>query len=125
MSGRLRQVLLYNQQSIYIYAYKCLCQCVGKVYYPNVNCGYFDMLGPIITENDPQFFAPWVTSAHQSWKKSEALLSSQNFWYLLITFAHSLGSNQEQQNIGPDIDPNRYSDSTPVIIFISSYLTLS
>ena len=31
--------LLYNQQSIYIYAYKCLCQCVGKVYYyPNVNC---------------------------------------------------------------------------------------
>ena len=25
-----RQVLLYNQQSIYIYACKCLCQCVGK-----------------------------------------------------------------------------------------------
>ena len=23
-------VLLYNQQSIYIYAYTCLCQCVGK-----------------------------------------------------------------------------------------------
>ena len=39
LSGRLRQVLLYNQQSIYIYAYKCLCQCVGKVYYPNVNFG--------------------------------------------------------------------------------------
>ena len=39
LSGRLRQVLMYNQQSIYIYAYKCLCQCVGKVYYPNVNCG--------------------------------------------------------------------------------------
>ena len=31
LSGRLRQVLLYTQQSIYIYAYKCLCQCVGKV----------------------------------------------------------------------------------------------
>ena len=30
-SGRLRQVLLYNRQSIYLYAYKCLCQCVGKV----------------------------------------------------------------------------------------------
>ena len=39
LSGRLRQVLLYNQQSIYIFAYKGLCQCVGKVYYPIVNCG--------------------------------------------------------------------------------------
>ena len=37
--GHLRKVLLYNQQSIYIYAYRCLCQCVGKVNYPNVNCG--------------------------------------------------------------------------------------
>ena len=73
LSGRLRQVLLYNQKSIYIYAYKCLCQCVGKVYNPNINCGEFDMLGPIVSENDPPFFAPWVTSAHQSWKKSEAL----------------------------------------------------
>ena len=53
LSGRLRQVLLYNQQSINIYAYRCLCQCVGKVYYPNVNCVLFDMLGPIISENDP------------------------------------------------------------------------
>ena len=55
LSGRLRQILLYNQQSIFKYAYKCLCQCVVKVYYPNVNCGYFDMLGPIISENDPPF----------------------------------------------------------------------
>ena len=47
-SGRLRQILLHNQQSIYIYAYRCLCPCVGRVYYPNVNCGKFDMLGPII-----------------------------------------------------------------------------
>ena len=31
------------------------------------------MLRPIISENDPQFFAPWVTLAHQSRKKSEAL----------------------------------------------------
>ena len=36
LSGRLRQVLLYNQKSIYIYAYQCLCQSVGKVYYPLV-----------------------------------------------------------------------------------------
>ena len=39
LSGRLRQILLYDQQSIYIYAYKCMCQCVAKVYYPNVHCG--------------------------------------------------------------------------------------
>ena len=32
------------------------------------------MFGPIIPENDPPFFAPWVTSAHQYWKKSEALV---------------------------------------------------
>ena len=37
----------------------CLCKCVGKVYYPNyINCGEFDMLGPIISENDPPLFAP-------------------------------------------------------------------
>ena len=44
MSGRLRQVLLYTQQAIYIYAYKCLCQCVGKVYYPNVICVYCSLI---------------------------------------------------------------------------------
>ena len=48
LSGCLKQVLLYNQQSIYIYAYKCLCQCVVKVYYPNSNFVLFDMLEPII-----------------------------------------------------------------------------
>ena len=51
-----------QNKSIYIYAYKCLCQCVGKVYYPNVNCGKFDLLRPIISENDPPFIAPWVTT---------------------------------------------------------------
>ena len=30
------------------------------------------MFGPIISENDPPFFDPWVTLAHQSWKQSEA-----------------------------------------------------
>ena len=39
LNGPLRQVLLYNQQWVYIYAYKCLCQCVVKVYYQNVNRG--------------------------------------------------------------------------------------
>ena len=39
LSGCLRQVLLFIQHSIYIYAFKCLCQCVGKVYNPSVNFG--------------------------------------------------------------------------------------
>ena len=43
LSGRLRQDLLYNQQAIYINAYKCLCQCVGsKVYFRLV----WSCLGP-------------------------------------------------------------------------------
>ena len=42
-----------------------VCVSVGKVYYTNVNFGKVDMLGPSISENDPPFFASWVTSAHQ------------------------------------------------------------
>ena len=68
LSGGLRQILLYNQQSIYIYAYKCLCQCVGKVYYPNVDCSVW-YAWALHLENDPPFFAPWVISAYRSWKK--------------------------------------------------------
>ena len=44
----------------------CVSVYVGKVFFPNVDCGKFDMLGPIISENDPPFFASWVTSAHHS-----------------------------------------------------------
>ena len=32
------------------------------------------MLGPIISENDPPFFSPWVTSANQSWKNLKPCL---------------------------------------------------
>ena len=64
---------MISSWSIYIYAYKSLCRCVGRIFYPHVNWGQFDMLGPIISENDPPFFASWVTFAHQSWTKSEAL----------------------------------------------------
>ena len=40
LSGRLRQVLLYNKESIYIICIQVsVNQCAGKVYYPNVNCG--------------------------------------------------------------------------------------
>ena len=47
------------------------------------------MLRPIISENDPPFFAPWVTSAHQFWKKSEALSLTfvmLNIFYILHCF---------------------------------------
>ena len=68
LSGLLRQVLLYNQQSVYIYAYKCLCQCMGKVYLWVVWYAWAHHF-----RKWPIIFASWVTSAHQSWKKSEAL----------------------------------------------------
>ena len=39
------------------------------------------MLGPIISENGPSFFAPWVTSSNQSQKQEgqEALNRSPEF----------------------------------------------
>ena len=43
------------------------------------------MLGPIISENDPPFFAPWVTLALQSCKKSEALIHKKKFLKLVNT----------------------------------------
>ena len=46
---------------------------VGKVYYTNVNCGQFDMLGPIISENDPPFFCSMGHFGPPILKKSEAL----------------------------------------------------
>ena len=30
-----------------------------------------------------------------------------DFWCLLITFANSLDPDQDRQNVGPDLDPNR------------------
>ena len=57
LSGSLRQVLLYNQQSI-------LCQCVGK-YTTQISTVASLIHWPNISENGPPFFAPWVTLAHQ------------------------------------------------------------
>ena len=34
-------------------------------------------------------------------------LASRNFCCLLITFANRLGPDQDRQNVGPDLDPNR------------------
>ena len=35
---------------------------------------------------------------------------SGDFCRLLITFANSLDPDQEQQNVGPDLDPNHQDD---------------
>ena len=36
-----------------------------------------------------------------------SFLASGDFWHLLITFANSLDPDQDRQNVGPDLDPNR------------------
>ena len=36
-----KNLTLIKNKNVYLtasHAYKCLCQCVGKAYYPNVNC---------------------------------------------------------------------------------------
>ena len=35
-----------------------------------------------------------------------SFLASRDFCCLLITFANRLGPDQDQQNVGPDLDPN-------------------
>ena len=35
-----------------------------------------------------------------------SFLVSHNFCHLLLTFANSLNPDQDQQNVGPDLDPN-------------------
>ena len=46
----------------------------------------FDLLGPIISENDPPFFAPWVTWPTNLEKKSDALI----LMFLLCTRSFTL-----------------------------------
>ena len=38
---------------------------------------------------------------------SLSFLASDNFCCLLITFPNSLDPDQDRQNVGPDLDPNR------------------
>ena len=40
-------------------------------------------------------------------KRLELILANSDFHCLLITFANSLGPDQDQQNVSPDLDPNR------------------
>ena len=67
LSGHLRQVLLYNQQSIYIYMHTRICVSVWVKYTTQMSTVVsLICLGPPFHENDPTCFAAWVTSAHQS-----------------------------------------------------------
>ena len=36
-----------------------------------------------------------------------SLFASSDFYSLLITFANSVDQDQDRQNVGPDLDPNR------------------
>ena len=44
-------------------------------------------------------------------------LASSDFCCLLITFANSLDQDQDQQNVGPDLGPNRFTLYTTDRIF--------
>ena len=45
------------------------------------------------------------------------LPSSSDFYRLLITFASSLYQDQDQQNVGSDLDPNRLTLLRCFILF--------
>ena len=41
------------------------------------------------------------------WNVSVSFPASGDFCHLLIIFANSLDPDQDRQNVGPDLDPNR------------------
>ena len=80
LSGCLRLVLLYNQQSIYIYAYKCLCQCEGKAYYPNAQMFSLICLGPSFQKMTHHFLlngSLWPTNLEKIWSPADHVLLSR------------------------------------------------
>ena len=46
-----------------------------------------------------------------------SFLASTEFCCLLITFTNSLDPNQDQQNVGPDLDPNCLT----LIVFLKEF----
>ena len=48
-------------------------------------------------------------------------LASSNFSHLLITFANSLDPDQDQQNVGPDLDPTIVGFDT-LTVFLKEFL---
>ena len=48
-----------------------------------------------------------------------SILSSSNFCHLLISFATSLDPDQDQQNVGPDLDPKLFDT---LKVFLKEFL---
>ena len=48
---------------------------------------------------------------------TNSFLASQDFFCLLITFSNSLDPDQDQQNVSPDLDPNRLT----LIVFLKVF----
>ena len=80
LSGHLRQILLYNQQSIYIICInKCLCQCVGKAYYEMSTVFSLICLGPSFQKMTHHFLlhgSPRLTNLEQNLKPCTHVRSS-------------------------------------------------
>ena len=47
-----------------------------------------------------------------------SFLVSGDFYHLLIIFANSLDPDQERQNVGPDLGPNRFDS---LIVFLKDF----
>ena len=57
-------------------------------------------------------------------KKFNSFQTSRNFCHLLITFANSFNPDQDRQNVGPDLDPNRLTLWTTLMVFLKEFITL-
>ena len=58
------------------------------------------------------------------WPLFNSFLASGDFFHMLITFANSLDSDQDRQNVGPDLDLNRLTlcDSVPERFFLKKII---
>ena len=59
---------------------------------------------------------PLLKTGYEPDIKFGVFILSSNFCCLLITFANSLDPDQDQQNVGPDLDPNCLTDTLGVVL---------
>ena len=59
---------------------------------------------------------------HSEHNRYNSVLASGDFCHLLIFFANSLDPDQDQQNVGPDLDPNCLSDSVQKKFFLKNLI---
>ena len=55
---------------------------------------------------DAQYYGYMVGRSFLSLAWEDSFRCSGNFCHLLITFANNLDSDQDRQNVWPDLDPN-------------------